>query len=41
MAAVFALSLWLGLRWEVLLAQGLLIAVGCAFILTRPSGPSG
>ncbi len=41
MAAVFALSLWLGLRWEVLLAQGVLIAVGSAFILTRPSGPSG
>lgn len=41
MAAVFALSLLLGLGWTVLLAQGLLIAIGCAFILTRPDGPSG
>ena len=40
MAAVFALSLWLGLGWPVLLAQGALIAVGCAFVLTRPDGPS-
>ena len=41
MAAVFALSLWLGLRWEVLLTQGVLITLGCWFVLTRPSGPSG
>ncbi len=41
MATVFALSLWLGLSWPVLLAQGVLIAVGCAFVLTRPDGPSG
>ncbi len=41
MAAVFALSLLLGLSWEVLLAQGLLIAVGAGFVLTRPDGPSG
>jgi uncharacterized membrane protein YbaN (DUF454 family) len=40
MAAVFAISLVLGLSWKVLLAQGLLIAVGCTFILTRPDGPS-
>ena len=40
MAAVFALSLWLGLRWEVLVAQGALIGLGCWFVLTRPSGPS-
>jgi uncharacterized protein len=40
MAAVFAVSLWLGLGWPVLLAQGVLIAVGCAFVLTRPDGPS-
>jgi uncharacterized membrane protein YbaN (DUF454 family) len=41
MAAVFALSLVLGLPWGVLLAQGALIAVGCAFVLTRPDGASG
>ena len=41
MAAVFALSLLLGLSWRVLLAQGLLIAVGAGFVLTRPDGPSG
>jgi uncharacterized membrane protein YbaN (DUF454 family) len=40
MAAVFALSLVFGLGWKLLLAQGLLIAIGCAFILTRPDGPS-
>ncbi|MFN3992957.1 MAG: YbaN family protein [Tabrizicola flagellatus] len=39
MAAVFGLSLILGLGWKILLAQGLLIATGCAFILTRPDGP--
>ena len=41
MAAVLLLSLLLGLSWKVLLAQGLLIAIGCAFVLTRPDGPSG
>jgi uncharacterized membrane protein YbaN (DUF454 family) len=40
MAAVFAVSLMLGLSWPVLLAQGALIAVGCGFVLTRPDGPS-
>lgn len=40
MAVVFSLSLWLGLRWEILAAQGLLMGVGAAFILSRPSGPS-
>lgn len=39
MVAVFGLSLALGLGWKVLLAQGVLITIGCAFILTRPSGP--
>ena len=41
MAAVFALSLVLGLSWKVLLAQGVLIGIGAAFVLTRPDGPSG
>ncbi|WP_333817906.1 YbaN family protein [Tabrizicola sp.] len=41
MAAAFALSVALGLPWKVLLAQGVLIALGCAFVLTRPDGPSG
>jgi uncharacterized protein len=41
MAAVFALSVWLGLAWPLLLAQGALIAVGCGFVLTRPDGRSG
>jgi uncharacterized membrane protein YbaN (DUF454 family) len=39
MAVVFGLSLWLGLSWKILLAQGVLMSVGAAFILTRPSGP--
>jgi uncharacterized protein len=39
MAAVFGLSVWLGLAWPVLAAQGALIAVGCGFVLTRPDGP--
>lgn len=41
MAAVFALSVWLGLSWKVLLAQGVLIGIGAAFVLTRPDGSSG
>ncbi|MFC3086893.1 YbaN family protein [Tabrizicola soli] len=41
MAAVLVVSLWLGLGWKVLLPQGVLIAAGCAFVLTRPDGPSG
>lgn len=40
MVAVFVLSLALGLSWKALLAQGLLIAIGAAFVLTRPDGPS-
>ena len=39
MAAVLGVSLLLGLSWKVLLAQAVLIAVGCAFVLTRPDGP--
>lgn len=41
MAAVLGLSVVVGLPWKVLLAQAVLIAVGSAFILTRPDGPSG
>ena len=41
MAAVFALSVVLGLPWKALLAQGVLIGIGSAFVLTRPDGPSG
>lgn len=41
MAAVLVVSLLVGLSWPVLLAQGALIAVGCAFVLSRPDGRSG
>jgi uncharacterized membrane protein YbaN (DUF454 family) len=41
MAAVFGLSLMLGLGWPIMLAQGALIGVGCWFVLTRPDGRSG
>jgi uncharacterized membrane protein YbaN (DUF454 family) len=41
MAGVLAVSVLLGLSWKVLAAQGVLIAIGCAFILTRPDGASG
>jgi uncharacterized membrane protein YbaN (DUF454 family) len=41
MAAVLVLSVVFGLAWKVLLAQGLLIAIGSAFVLTRPDGTSG
>jgi uncharacterized membrane protein YbaN (DUF454 family) len=41
MAAVLGLSVVVGLHWKVLLAQAVLIAVGSAFILTRPDGSSG
>lgn len=40
MAAAFALSLWLGLRWEVLLLQGLVLAATGTWIATRPSRPA-
>ncbi len=40
MAGVFALSVVLGLPGMVLAAQGVLMGVGAAFILTRPDGPS-
>jgi hypothetical protein len=38
MAVVFGVSVWAGLGWPVLLAQGGLIAVGCWFVLSRPDG---
>lgn len=41
MAAVFGLSVLFGAPWPVLLAQGVLIAVGAGFVLTRPDGASG
>jgi uncharacterized membrane protein YbaN (DUF454 family) len=41
MAVVLTISAVAGLSWKVLLAQGLLIAVGAGFVLTRPDGPSG
>jgi uncharacterized protein len=41
MAAVLVLSVGLGLSLKVLLAQGLLIAMGAGFVLSRPDGPSG
>lgn len=40
MAALLVLSVLLGLAWQVILAQAVLIALGSAFILTRPEGPS-
>jgi len=40
MAVVFALSVAFGLPGVALAAQGLLMGVGAAFILTRPDGPS-
>lgn len=40
MAAVLLVSVVAGLSWKVLLAQAVLIAVGSAFILTRPDGRS-
>lgn len=41
MVAVLGLSVMLGVSWKVLVAQTVLIAVGAAFVLTRPDGPSG
>lgn len=37
MAAVFAVSLLLGLSWWLLLVQGSAMLVGAGFILSRPS----
>ncbi len=38
MGAVFCLSLLMGLKWQVLLVQGLAMAGAASFILTRPDG---
>lgn len=40
MGAAFGLSLWLGLQWEVLVLQGLVLAVMGTWIATRPSRPA-
>lgn len=39
MLAAFALSLGIGLRWEALAAQGLVLIGAASFILTRPDWP--
>lgn len=39
MAAAFGLSVALGLRWEALLAQAIVLCMTATFILTRPDGP--
>ena len=41
MGAVLGLSVGLALSWKILLVQGILIAVGASFVLSRPDGPSG
>jgi uncharacterized protein len=41
MATVFGLSVVFSLPWQALVAQGLLMGVGAAFILSRPDGRSG
>jgi uncharacterized membrane protein YbaN (DUF454 family) len=41
MTLVLLTSLALGLAWQIVLAQGLLIALGAGFVLSRPSGPGG
>lgn len=41
MAAVFGLSLAMGLRWEILAVQGVVLLAVCTFLLTRPDGPGG
>lgn len=38
-AATFGISLAIGLRWEVLAVQAVVLSVVAAFILTRPDGP--
>ncbi|WP_323041950.1 YbaN family protein [Gemmobacter sp.] len=41
MLAALGLSLALGLRWEVLAVQAVVLVVMGTFILTRPDGPAG
>ncbi len=38
MAAAFGLSLWMGLRWEVLTLQAVCLLGAAAFVLSRPNG---
>ncbi len=40
MAAVWGVSLLVGLPWSALIVQTVLIGIGAAFVLTRPDGPS-
>ncbi|MEC9249651.1 MAG: YbaN family protein [Pseudomonadota bacterium] len=39
MVAALALSWLMGLGWQILLTQALVLSVSAAFILSRPSGP--
>lgn len=39
--AAFLLSVAIGLRWEALLAQGVVLCAVVTFIMTRPDGPRG
>lgn len=41
MLTVLAISIVLGLRWEILAVQALAMAGSATFILTRPDPPSG
>lgn len=41
MAVTFVVSVAVGLPWQALLGQGVLMGAGAAFVLTRPSGPKG
>ncbi|MFN5996498.1 MAG: YbaN family protein [Paracoccaceae bacterium] len=41
MAAVLVGSVAAGVPWKVVLAQVALMALGAAFVLSRPDGPSG
>ncbi|WP_233270415.1 YbaN family protein [Chachezhania sediminis] len=39
MGAVFLLSLVMGLKWWILLIQGICLGGAATFVLTRPNGP--
>lgn len=39
MVAALSLSWLMGLGWQILLTQALVLSVSAAFILSRPSGP--
>jgi uncharacterized protein len=41
MAAVLVGSVAAGMPWRVVVGQVALMAIGAAFVLTRPDGPSG